>query len=396
MSTSDYDVRRLVDDDAEASRALGREAFGHPAPPPGTPAPLPRPGSTQWGAFHEDRLVARAVGYDFGSWFGGRVLSTVGIGSVAVQAEHRGRGLVRELMTSVLDHHRAAGAAVSTLFPTAPAVYRGYGYEVIGSYDEVVVPVSALGRVRRPPTTAVRRATAADGPAIRRVYDTWAAAQNGPSARRGPAFLTADADLVDEHFAVTVVEDADRVVRGYASWERGPGYGSDAHIVVDELLALDADAYATLWSVLGSFSSVTGQVKVYTSGDDVARYTLPTKDWKVTAEDVYMLRVEDVCAALTGIAVPTDLSFSFSVAGDPLEVVDGAYAVVARNGLTTCARTADAPGPVLHPRGLALALAGTQSCSNLRHAGLLSGPADLDTVIDHALGGRQVHVRDYF
>jgi hypothetical protein len=44
-----------------------------------------------------------------------------------------------------------------------------------------------------------------------------------------------------------------------------------------------------------------------------------------------------------------------------------------------------------------MAYAGAQSCANLRMAGHLGGgsPTD-DELLDTLLGGRQVHIRDYF
>jgi hypothetical protein len=51
---------------------------------------------------------------------------------------------------------------------------------------------------------------------------------------------------------------------------------------------------------------------------------------------------------------------------------------------------------VFDVRGLALAYAGTQSCANLRLAGLLTGPDAHDATLDALLGGRQLHIRDYF
>ncbi|GAA5109667.1 hypothetical protein GCM10023339_10010 [Alloalcanivorax gelatiniphagus] len=393
-----YEFRRLVDSDAEASRRLGREAFGHPAPPPGIPAPLPRPGATRWGVFLGEQLVGRVEGYEFGSWFGGRVLPTVGVGAVTIAAEHRGRGLSRGLIAQVLDDHRSRGAAVSTLFPTAPGYYRGYGYEVIGSFDEVVLPSSSLAGLPRPsPDLRVRRATSADASAVRELYDAWAAGQNGPCDRRGPALATGDDGWIEGHDAVTLVEDARGTLLGFASWDRGPGSGAGSYVSVTDLVATGAEAHQALWSVLGSFSAVVEEVRLLTSGPDVARYSLPASTWRVSVEDTYMLRVEDVAQAVTGISVPFETSVPFSVAGDPLGVIDGTYLLTTEDGAAQCRPTTEGPrGPIFSPRGLALCVAGTQSCANLRRAGLLDGPAAWDDSIDHVFGGRQVHVRDYF
>ena len=45
---------------------------------------------------------------------------------------------------------------------------------------------------------------------------------------------------------------------GYASWNRGQGYGEQAVLSVIDLLATSADGYRALLAMLGSFASVTG------------------------------------------------------------------------------------------------------------------------------------------
>src|SRR5687767_4799088 len=176
-------TRLLTVDDFAASLRLGTEAFG--TPPPGTPTPsaagFPYPGRHSWGTFVDDRLVARVIGREFEAWFHGRTVATCGVAGVTVEAEHRGEGLLGDLMAASLIEAAGRGEALSTLFPSAPGIYRPFGYELVGSYDVIEVPVGELAVVGPPvsPTTT-RRATAADVDAVRGVYDVWAAAQNGP------------------------------------------------------------------------------------------------------------------------------------------------------------------------------------------------------------------------
>ena len=117
---------------------------------------------------------------------------------------------------------------LSTLFPTAPGIYRPFGYELIGSYDAVEVPAAEVAAVRPPTATVTRRATAADFDAVRDVYDRWAAGQNGPLSRRGVSFTATADEFVAAFTGVTLALDADGAVVGYASWDRGTGYDSDA------------------------------------------------------------------------------------------------------------------------------------------------------------------------
>jgi len=392
-------TRPLTVDDFDQTLRLGLEAFG--TPPPDHPTPTadgwPRPGTHHWGSFDGDDLVGRIMGREYHSWFHGAEVPTTGIAGVTVVAERRGAGLLDDLFRAVLAEGRERGEVISTLFPTAPGIYRRYGYEILGSYDAVEVPTAALAAVRPVEGIALRRATAADFDAVRRVYDAWAAGQNGPLTRRGVSFPASADDFISAFTGVTLaVEDAGEVV-GYASWARGSGHGDRATIEVSDLLATDGRAYPALWRFLGTFGSVTGTVRVDTSGHDVSRLALPTVVWDVVRSQAYMLRVDDVCGAFSALALPGTAELSFGVAGDLLGTRDGGYRLRVDQGSTTCERADPSSGvPTFAPRGLALAYAGVQSCGNLRMAGLLTGPTDHDAALDALLGSRQLHIRDYF
>ena len=393
-------TRRLTRDDFDQSMALSREAFGDlpPGATPPSPESFPRPGYHAFGSFDGDQLVARVVTREYHSWFGGSAVPTGGIAGVAVTAERRGEKLLDELFRVVLEHGlRERGEAVSTLFCTAPGIYRKFGYELLSSYDEVEVPSATLARIRPPAGVRTRRATPADFDAVREVYDTWAAAQNGPLTRRGPSF-PADANaFIDAFTGVTLAIDEAGDVVGFASWKRGQGYGDSSSLEVSDLLALSGDAYRALWSVLGSFGSVVGQVRVCTSGHDVARLSLPSAHWTVKAREPYMLRVHDVPGAFAARDWPVDGDVSFTVAGDHVGTANGSWHLVIEQGKATCTPITADDVPVLTPGGLALAWAGAQTCANLRMAGhLAGGTVESEAALDRVLAPRPIHIRDYF
>jgi len=392
-------TRPLTRDDFDQSVALIREAFGDlpPGATPPSPDDFPRPGYHAYGTFDDDHLVARLATRGYHSWFGGSAVPSGGIAGVVVTAERRGTKLLDELFRVALDDGlRERGEAVSTMFCTAPGIYRKFGYEVISSYDTVEVPAAALARIGAPAGVRTRRATPADFDAVCRVYDTWAAAQNGPLTRRGPAFPADAKAFIDAFTGVTLaVDDAGEVI-GFASWHRGQETGDSATLEVVDLLALRGDAYGALWHVLGSFGSVVGQVRLSTSGHDVARLSLPSAHWKAVEREPYMLRVHDVPGAFAGRDWPVDGDVAFSVAGDHLGTTNGAWRLVIERGKATCAPAAAADGPVLTPGGLALAWAGVQTCANLRMAGHLSGGMENDEALDRVLVPRPIHIRDFF
>lgn len=397
---TDRVTRALTADDFAASLRLGLEAFGDL--PDGmampTAADFPHPGRHTFGTLAGDRLLGRVIGREYHSWFRGVEVPTCGVGGVTVAAEHRGEGLLRDLFAAMLADARTRGEVISTLFPTAPGIYRPLGYELVASYDTVEVPTAALAQVRAPSGVTTRRAEVGDLPAVRSVYDAWAALQNGPLTRRGPSFVATDAEVLAERTGITLALDEAGAVVGYASWDRGRGYAGDGRLQVWDLIGLTPDACRALWRVLGSFASVADTVHVRSSGADLARLVLPNLAWTTVATRPYMLRVDDVAGAFAALPLTGAAVVPLRVVGDRLGVLDGDYLLRVGEDGTTCERSApDAAATVLTPHGLALLWAGAQSCGNLRLAGhLTAGSPDDDRTFDALLGGRQLHVRDYF
>lgn len=390
-------VRPLRAEDAVASQRLGWEAFGVPATDPGLPD-LELPGARWWGTFEDDRLVARAVDREYEGWFGGRTLPVAGIGGVTVAAEGRGRGLLGPLLGALLQGARQRGAVVSTLFPSAPRIYRRAGYEVIAATGVVDVPSAALASLPPAPDLVLRRAAPADAERVRRLYDTWAAGIDGPLTRRGISFPAND-EVVIGVTGVTLAEDAQGELVGYASWVRGAGDGTGPELHVLDLLAVRADAYAALLRTLGSFGSVAATVRLRAAGDDLVRLLLPTTDWAPVSEELYMLKVLDVEAAFTGARCAPGLASQggFTLAGDVLPDLDGGYRVLADAGRVSCVRGPAVDDRALSPRGLALLVTGARPCRDLRVLGLLTGgdPAQ-DADWDALVAGRVRGVLDHF
>lgn len=387
----DLEIRQLTDDDMGQAMRLGDESFGLTQSGEDLPSAA-REGRQWFGTFHGERLVAQAINREFESWFGGAAIPTSGIAFVGVDAEYRGRGIMRPLVEAVLATAVERGAVISALFPTVPRIYRGLGYERITDMINVSIPTAALVDTS-PSTTTTRRATVDDLAAIRAVYDVWAAEQNGPLTRTSPSLGgIVDADGLAAFSGITLAVDHDDTVTGYAAWNRGTGYEDDARIEVVDLIARSADAYRGLLGMLASFSGVAPTTSIQTSGDDAIRLLLPQSHWQVTSSTPYMLRVLDVDAALSRRSYPRVITaeLPFSVDGDRRVLSLDA-------GVGRCRTDVHGDTRELTPQGLAALYAGAQSCANLRSTSQLSG-GDVaeDETWDAAFGGRQVHIRNYF
>ncbi|SKB09309.1 GNAT family N-acetyltransferase [Aeromicrobium choanae] len=256
------EIRRLTEDDRDALVAVRLPAFGTSTLGGDR---VEHPAYERWGLFVDGRLAATTTRKPYASWFGGREVPTCGVGGVAIAPEFRGRGLLRPLMERLHDDARSQGDVVATLFASAPGIYASLGYRTVGAMDTIEVHASALHRFTR--RRELRRATADDLPALKRIYTGWASRHDGPLTRTTVEFDD-DAWLHDAT-GVTLALDEDGTALAYAAWNRSPGVGGDAHVEVEDLVWADEGSRDSLLWMFGTFSTVAPTVRFDTSGTEL-------------------------------------------------------------------------------------------------------------------------------
>ncbi len=353
-----------------------------------------------WVAGAAGQVYGCARDNHFSSWFGGRVVPTSAISSVSVQAEWRGRGVLAQLLPALLTGAHRRGAVVSSLFPTAPAFYRRFGYEVIGSYDWGELATSRLA-VTTDAGLTVERAAEAAWPDVLKCYERWAAGHNGPLTRDpGTRFGLPGAAPVGREPGgggnLTLVRDSSGAARGFATWRREGGYRAAGCLVVDDLCALDIDAYRTLAATLATHSVVAPTTRMISSGWGDAALGLASAPGAIVESTPYMLAILDVAAALEarGYADQVSERVTFRVRGLPVTGQDGTYELAVQAGRAECRPASDADIE-LDARGLSLLYSGIPA-ARARWAGLLRGPARADAVLDRIFGGLPFAIRNYF
>ena len=383
-------LRELDDADLEQAHALGRLSFGgDPAAPP----PLRRAGRRSWGVFAAGRLVAQASVLDLPQWWGGRQVPMGGIAGVAVHPDARGRGTGSRLLRALLPALREQGRPVSALFPTAPAVYRPLGWEVVGSLDDTRLPTALLREVRGASGVEVRTAGPDDVPAVAAVYAERGAAGNGLLTRTGPCFPRPVEGVLDGDVVALAVEGG--AVRGYASYDRGRGYGPDGQLRLWDLCASTPGAARALLGTLSAWDTVVGSVLWRGPVDDLALLLGRAVPPPVEVRP-WMLRVIDAPAAVAARGFPAglDVRTAFTLVDAEVPEHSGAWTLVVEGGEGRLERPAGpVDAPRLHVRGLALLWSGAATTSLVRRAGLLDGPLPL---LDAALAGPRPELLDYF
>jgi predicted acetyltransferase len=393
---SDVTVRPVADDELEAAWHLGRIAFGGGATPPSWVL-QPMPGWSRLGAFDgRGRLVGKATDLGHEQWWGGRRVPTADVGGVAVAPEARGGGIGRLLLTTLLELGRDRGAAVSALFPTVSAVYRALGWEITGALTEVDLDTAALPRGVAGGID-VRTAEPAELSAVRELYTRVAGGYDGLLTRAGGVFdVPPDGPWPSDVDGATFVEQ-DGVLTGALVYGRGAGYGPDARLTADDLLAATPEAARALAGVLSGWASVAPTVRVPLLPGDAMSTVLPLERARPVRPETWMHRPVDVVRAVEVRGWPAHVHgrVSFRLADDAAPWNAGDWELAIEGGRGSLTRTAAEPDLWLDVRGFAVLYCAASSGRAAVSAGLAGGTVD-PAALDLLASGSRAALLDYF
>lgn len=407
------DIRLLTaDDDLESELDLAARAFG----PFGAQEREQRLTSTRatvdvdqhLAAFDGSALVASARYFDMRQWWRGRSLPMAGVAGVKVAPEEQGRGVGRALMTSLLEQIAARGYALSVLYPVTNSLYRSLGWEMAGGQYEVVLPIRSLRSLLPPDPRA-------------QAPDETAARPQAAIRRAGPAdvaeMIALDGDLhaswrdcgpvtYDAQTLAGLIDDPD--IYCYLApdgqlayqWDRG----SD-ELRVYAVAAGSASTTRALWSIVASHGTMVKDVRAIVNPADPVNWLLRDPDVSLRRRDMWMLRLVDAPAAITGRGFPSgaDLTVALALQDAQLPANSGQWMLEISGGKGSLSRfdndsgrsAGSAPALRLGSRGLAAMYAGT-SLATLRIAGLATGgDPGRDEALDEAFACT-AYMQDYF
>ena len=349
----------------------------------------PGPGSRVWQLEAGGDVAALGIDREFATWFGDVRVPTAGIAGIAVPAEHRGGGHLRPLFEAMLGASRERGALFSGLYPTSTGTYRSLGYAPVAHLNDVAAPTHLLAV--RGDAAPVRRATPDDLPAIASAYTSWAQQHRGPLSRDGVSFPDPAKAFTDETTGVTIAESASCGVTGYASWDRGTGFGTDAVLRVRELVALDRPSLVGLLRTMASFSSVAPVTVIRSSTADEWTGLLRSDESQVQVRNTYMVKVLDV-AALTALRPALGLSaeLPFMWQGQ------GFVATVEGGRLEVEQDTAGSDRRSFDDTALVQTLFGASDSRTLRRLGHVTGNDADDATWDAVASGSRPAIANYY
>ncbi len=219
-----------------------------------------------WGALDGGRLVGHARALDLETTVpGGSRVPTAGVTSVGVLASHTRRGLLRAMMTALLEESAARGAVLASLRASEAAIYGRFGFGLAGLTADLEVQA---GAVLHPVVAAAAPARGEDHTvrylergtlrtAVPAIHERVGVSRVGAVGRLDHWWdnLYDELDDTARPFQrwVVVCEDAAGTVDGYADFELDtskPTEFANQRVVVNDLFAANPSAYRALWQFL--------------------------------------------------------------------------------------------------------------------------------------------------
>jgi predicted acetyltransferase len=308
------------------------------------------------------RIIGGCGVYDMGQRWLGRHVRLGGVAGVGVAPEHRGRGVARALMGSVLEDLARRGLPMAGLYPASQPVYRSVGYEQSGERILYELPLASLAGIRPElPMVQLEAQLPETEEALR--------------ARYAPEHGNLDRDGAMWERLLRPTEGRREVwLIGEAGYVVVQPLGQDIHwnVQVMDYAAPDAATARSLLGLCASLRSLCEKLRWYGSPSDLLLGLVPEVGWSVVQHQRWMLRLVDLGAALAGRGWAAEGQLELSVEDPLLPHNSGDWRLVVEGGQGRLERGRGG-GLRMGPRALGPLYSGLYSASRLAQLGLLSG-----------------------
>lgn len=314
------EVRNPAEHERELLHTMSERAFRlHPAPFDVEDDRAAIPLSRRLVATIDDVMVGKLGVWELGQWFGERRVPTGGIAGVAVEPEHRGRGIASALLRATLQSMRERGEALATLYPMNHTLYRRRGWEIGGTCPEHDVPIHVLAALPYPRrAVALRPARPDDLPALLALHDHVARHEPGNLAY-GPEFAPRRM-LGQPGRQEAFVASVDGTPTGSVTFVKEAGRdGVEWYsLSVRHLAALDIDTELALWRLLASYQPLARTVRFVAPPQAALPHLLGEREVRPAGAGwAWMSRFVDAAAAIAARGYPEEAAAEIE-----LDIVD--------------------------------------------------------------------------
>jgi predicted acetyltransferase len=329
-------------------------------------------------AFEGDEIVGTGRNYSLELTLpGGVAVPTGAVSWISVRPTHRRRGILRAMMTCLLDECAARGECVSMLTASEGGIYRRFGYGVASRVLEIELRRPEI-EFERPVTEGrLRMVEPEEGTKLAvELFERVRATRNGAVSRPAVwwAGEWAPASLVKHRF--DVVYERDGRLEGYVvygaegTWQDGL---SAKTVAVQDLVAATPEAEAALWQFVCGIDLVNTVTHWTVPPDTELPWRLrDTRQMRTTTfRDWLWVRPVDVPALLEARRYLTSGELVLEVRDElrPDGAAAGRFRLDASSDGAECTRTDASPDLVLDVAALGSIVLGGLDVSTMARAG---------------------------
>ena len=325
-----------------------------------------------FAVFNADQIVgtARVIGFQM-SVPGGGDIPLGGLSSVGVRTDHRRRGLLHQLMRRQLDDTVGRGEIASALYASEAPIYGRFGYGPAVPYSNVTFRRERFA-LRTPASEVARDVVLVDAAQAREqcepIYVQFLKLRAGAMHRTDHFWrrtLDPASFIHDESNPRIAVLPG----RGYVLFSVEPKWEAglpDGTLKVQELVAVDPEAEAALWTFVASVDLI-GTIKAHArpSRDVLALAVEDPAHLKRAGSESMYLRLVDIAACLEARTYDAAGSVTLGVTDPFLPDNTGTYRLHVGQDGATCERVDGQPDLVMDVGTLSAAYLGGESFTRL-------------------------------
>ncbi|MEA5568575.1 GNAT family N-acetyltransferase [Anabaena sp. UHCC 0399] len=250
--------------------------------------------------YRDQKVAGGLVIYSMGQWWGGGRVPMAGLAAVGIAPEYRGDGAAIALLQNALQEIHAQDIPISVLYPATQRLYRKAGYEQAGSYCTWEISTQSI-QIREQ-SLPVQPVDPKDDDLFHSLHQQQGKLTHGYLDRHPAIWQGLIHTEAQETLYTYLIGDKDQP-QGYIIFTQERT--KDASIVrVKDWVMLSPDAARTFWSFLANHRSQIDKVRWKSSITDALTLLLPEQTAKICQSDRWMLRIVDVCKALSARGYP--------------------------------------------------------------------------------------------
>ena len=397
------EIRPFEPDDAQAALDLRVAAFSTEMHVDLDDGDVYAPDDLRLVAVDDGRVVGHLAVWPFAQSFRGRRVPMGGIGGVVVAIDQRGHGIGSRLLAGALDLMAERDMAISSLYPSTPAPYRAWGWEVAGEHVRRTIATRELLDLPPPPAdVALRPFDLADLDDVLALHNDLTATEPGGLHLPRIWFerlLTLDPN--DPELAV--VAERDGTVAGLllAAKTAATGPHDGFALRVLHLFGRDGGVESALWHNVASHFSVASSTRFNSQPADPLQFALTRRLPDVDdSSHVWMTRLVDAPAAVSARGWPdVQGSCELTLRDRRRAGNDGHWTLTVDAGEGRLVPRSDhrVTAPTIDVGALSAMYTGFATAAALARAGRLVGASPSDVAaLDQLCAAPAPFMRDYF